>query len=268
MKKNSCQRLLFIAGNSLLVCPALAVGFRLPNQDPVAIARANAFSATADNPSAIYYNPAGITQLEGQNVQVGLYAIAAHIRHLGVETTHTDFEVTPVPQLYYTVPIGSSPFTAGLGIYAPYGLGLEWPEDSGFRTLAIEGRLSYIRINPVIAWKVNPALSIAMGPTFNVSTIKFTRGIAVPGDEFRFKGWGTDFGFTAGLRWQPHEKWSFGITYQSATEITYHGDSRAKPYTPEEDTEGDLPFPQFIMAGISFRPSPIELRKRSKFAPD
>ena len=47
----------------LLLLPAVARadGFRLPNQDPEAIARGNAFTATADNPSAIYYNPAGIT---------------------------------------------------------------------------------------------------------------------------------------------------------------------------------------------------------------
>src|SRR5947207_3345244 len=45
-----------------------AVGFRMPNQDPEGIARGNAFVATADNPSAIYYNPAGITQLEGDQL--------------------------------------------------------------------------------------------------------------------------------------------------------------------------------------------------------
>src|SRR5512141_2677713 len=56
-----------------------AVGFRLPNQDPEAIARGNAFVATADNPSAIYYNPAGITQLEGNNLRAGIYFVSAGI---------------------------------------------------------------------------------------------------------------------------------------------------------------------------------------------
>src|SRR5215468_7139800 len=50
---------------------AFGLGSRIPNQDPEAIARGNAFAATADNPSAIYYNPAGIAQLDGQNVQIG-----------------------------------------------------------------------------------------------------------------------------------------------------------------------------------------------------
>src|SRR5881392_1187034 len=54
----------------LMPLAALGLGSRIPNQDAAAIARGNAFVATADNPSAMYYNPAGITQLDGQNIQV------------------------------------------------------------------------------------------------------------------------------------------------------------------------------------------------------
>src|SRR6185369_9590945 len=56
---------------------AKAVGLRLPNQDPEGIARGNAFVATADNPSALYYNPAGISQLPGDQIRAGLYFISA-----------------------------------------------------------------------------------------------------------------------------------------------------------------------------------------------
>ena len=52
-----------------------ATGFRLPDQDAFATGRGEAFVATADNPSAIYYNPAGITQLEGNNLRAGIYGI-------------------------------------------------------------------------------------------------------------------------------------------------------------------------------------------------
>ena len=52
-----------------------ANGFALPDQDAFATARGEAFVATADNPSAIYYNPAGITQLKGDNLRGGVYGI-------------------------------------------------------------------------------------------------------------------------------------------------------------------------------------------------
>src|SRR5689334_7462938 len=50
-------------------------GFRLPDQDAFATARGEAFAATADTPAAIYYNPAGITQLPGSNLRAGIYGI-------------------------------------------------------------------------------------------------------------------------------------------------------------------------------------------------
>jgi len=58
------------------VAPAL--GFRIPNQDAEATAKGNAFMATADNPSAIYYNPAGITQIQSPEAQFGLHVISVN----------------------------------------------------------------------------------------------------------------------------------------------------------------------------------------------
>lgn len=152
----------------LLLCPAAVrgIGLRVPNQDAAAIARGNAFGATADNPSALYYNPAGITQLPGVDVQLGV------LNYLGINTryeapagaiTRSQFEVLPIPQLYCTYSPTNLPLSFGLGLYAPFGLGVEWPENSSFRSLAIESRLQYLTFNPVIAWKITPQLSLAVG---------------------------------------------------------------------------------------------------------
>src|ERR1017187_3525232 len=52
-----------------------ADGFRLADQDAEATARGEAFVATADNASAIYYNPAGITQISSNSLRGGIYGI-------------------------------------------------------------------------------------------------------------------------------------------------------------------------------------------------
>src|SRR5687768_12661328 len=92
--------MLVLAGGS----SAYALGVRIPNQDAEANARGNAFVATANNPSAIYYNPAGITQLKGHNLQGGV------MNYLGLDFDYesptgrqreTEFEVLPVPQIHY-----------------------------------------------------------------------------------------------------------------------------------------------------------------------
>ena len=48
----------------LSTTPAFSLGFRLADQNAESTARGLAFAATADNPSAVYYNPAGITRLQ------------------------------------------------------------------------------------------------------------------------------------------------------------------------------------------------------------
>src|SRR5688572_25367739 len=173
-------KIALLAGASLACAlPAHAVGFRLPNQDPEAIARGNAFAATADNPSAIYYNPAGITQLEGHNIQIGVLnylGITTYFEGQAGDDIDTEFEVVPVPQLYYVFTPQDSAFSFGLGTYAPFGLGVEWPDDPVMRPFAIESRLQYLTLNPVVAWKPHQTFSIAIGPTVNYSELKFTRG--------------------------------------------------------------------------------------------
>src|SRR5687768_4315298 len=152
-----------LLGLSLLATApdGLAVSFRLPNQDPEAIARGNAFAATADNPSAIYYNPAGITQLEGHQLSVGMYFVSAGTEFTQAGTgfkAETDANFQPVPQIYYVFSPKDSPLSFGLGIYAPYGLSLDWGDVNPFNLLAQNGKVLYACVNPVIAWQVHPTL--------------------------------------------------------------------------------------------------------------
>ena len=236
---------------------ARALGVRIPNQDPEAIARGNAFAATADNPSALYYNPAGITQLDGQNIQVGV------LNYLGINTTyesaangthHTKFHVIPVPEIYYTGSISNTGLAYGLGVYAPFGLGDEWPDDSGFRSIALTAKLQYITLNPVIAYKVLPSLSLAVGPTFNYSKLDIKQGLAAPNDLLQYTGSGVSYGFNAGAMWQPHEQWSFGANYRSSSMMKYSGTTYYNGAPAHTTLKAD--FPQIVSAGISYRPTP------------
>src|ERR1043165_4842390 len=149
---------------------ARGVGFRLPNQDPEGIARGNAFVATADNPSAIYYNPAGITQLEGDQICAGMYLISSSTKFtssLGLGSAETDSSFQAVPQFYYSHAFKDTPFTAGLGVYAPFGLGIDWGDNAPFDLMARKGKLLYATVSPVIAWRALHNLSLAIGPNLN-----------------------------------------------------------------------------------------------------
>lgn len=240
-----------------VVADANAIGFRLPNQDPEGIARGNAFTATADNPSAIYYNPAGITQLEGHQLSLGLYFISTGVDYESPTgqkgATVQDFQA--VPQIYYTFSPQASKFSFGFGVYAPYGLGIEYEDDNPFPTLAQEGEIVYACFNPVIAYEVNPELSLAAGLTLNYSEATLKRRIRSPADEFYFEADGFATGFNLGILWQPDPMWSFGLSFRSPTEIDYSGKSIARGFSPSVDTDASIDYPGFIVGGISFRPT-------------
>ena len=240
-----------------------AVGFRLPNQDPEAIARGNAFAATADDPSAIYYNPAGITQLQGQDLRAGIYAVSAGIKYSspsGSATANSDFQ--PVPQVYYTCSFTNVPISVGLGIYAPYGLSLDWGDNTPFNTIGESGKVMYLCFNPIVAWQVTKTLSIGGGPTINYSQATLDQAIPLIGGQSKLTGDGTDVGFNIGILWQPHPKWSFGVNYRSATTINYKGTSSqsGSPFSPffpsSTSSSAAIRYPQYIVGGISFRPTP------------
>jgi long-chain fatty acid transport protein len=256
------KNLLTLAAATACASQVHAVGYRLPNQDPEGIARGNAFAATADNPSAIYYNPAGITQLDGHDMSLGVYLISTDVGFQsatgGSASTDSDFQA--VPQIYYTYSPADSPLSFGLGMYAPYGLGIDYGRYTPFPTAAQDGELAYISVNPVVAWELAPCLSVAAGLTMNYSEVRFERriGLMPVFDEFQVEGDGYATGFNLGVLWQPVDEWSFGLNYRSPTEIDYEGRSITAPVPPfggGTPTEASLHFPQFIVGGVSYRPN-------------
>ena len=249
-----------------------ANGFRLASQDAFASARGEAFVATANNASAIYYNPAGITQLQGNNVRGGIYAIHLNQTYTPTNgalnsgnTYHNADNLAAVPQLFYVYTPKNSPMSFGLGLYAPYGGKTEWPQDTGFRTVATQGSLEYLRINPVIAFQFFPGFSLAGGAMVDYGNIDLEQGLRPfyqpPNvNFFRFKGDGWTVGYNLGLLWQPFETVSIGATFRSTTTITMNGQTEFQQ-TPGTLTytqlpaSADLTFPLTTVFGLSYRPT-------------
>ncbi len=249
---------------------SFANGFRVVSHDAFAAARGEAFTATADNPSAIYYNPAGITQLEGTQIRGGLYSIYLNPefsppsgRVNSGQTYENDKQYAFAPDSFVTHQFKTVPITIGLGSYAPYGGSLEWPDSTGFRAVSERSQLSYLRINPVVAWKVCDSLSLAVGGSLDYAKLNLEQGIlrrANPPNFFRFTGDGFSASYNAGILWSPHEKISFGATVRSSTTFVFDGktgfaEEGAFP-TGTRDAKMGLTFPLTATFAVSYRPTP------------
>lgn len=254
-----------LAGVALAPASLSALGIRNPGQDPFAMSRGNAFVATANNPSAIHYNPAGITQLAGHQVSLGANFVTVNDTFTSAATGieyDNESELHALPQLYYTFTPREMPLSFGLGVYAPFGLGMEWPDEVQFRQLSIEGDLKYLTANPVVAWKINEQLSLGAGLMVNYGDAQLTRGLLPPGapvsgTQLEFDGDDTGVGFNVGLRWQLNERHAFGVAYRAENKLNFEGDATANyPVTATRGASAEFQFPQIITAGYSFRPTP------------
>ena len=259
---------LYVSGIvAVMAVSAYAGGFRLPDQDAFATARGEAFTATADRPSAIYYNPAGISQLEGHNLQMGLYSIDLQPNYQSAAggATYEDQECfLTAPQFFYTYGKQDLPVSFGLGVYAPYGLGLEWPQDTGFRTVGYRSALTNIAVNPVVAWKILPNLSVGVGVSVNWVKADLRQGLfapTTPDDELKVVGDGWTVGYNFGVLWQPCEQISFGATFRSCMEVELDGHTTefSNGFSVPQERRSvrlDLPMPYQFVLGVSYRPTP------------
>jgi len=273
--RRNTLRLLALMVSGALAMKASANGFGLADQDAFATARGEAFVATADNPSAIYYNPAGLTQLEGCDLRGGIYGIyyepSYHTNH--GNTYHSSDNLAAIPQVFFTyTPTPTNlPVSFGLGIYSPYGGSMSWPQDTGFRTVALNGSLKYITINPVVAVKLLPSLSIGGGVMVNYANMDMEQGLQPsypqpnstfwPTNFYRFSGSGWSVGYNLGVRWQPIDQVSIGTTVRSPATVTLKGNTDFEQYTagiPKSSLPAhmDFNFPLTVVCGLSYRPTP------------
>src|SRR5258708_23081535 len=92
-----------IAALACFTATLLAHGFRLPDQDAFATARGEAFAATADNASAVYYNPAGLGQVRGSEMRAGAYGLDFDLSYESPsgQSFHNRKDLHAIHQIFY-----------------------------------------------------------------------------------------------------------------------------------------------------------------------
>jgi long-chain fatty acid transport protein len=222
------------------------LGIAIPDQDAFATARGNAFVATANDPSAVFYNPAGLSQLDGVNFSAGAYGIVDSDRYSGRGgSVNSKTQWAAIPQVFSSLSLSNYHLTFGFGTYAPYGLRMEWPDNKFFGPQV--GQVTYMTASPIVAWQIVPSFSIAAGPTLNFSDAELrSTGFDLHGDA-------TDAGYVIGALFQPTEQSSIGLTYHSQTDMNYNGHENLGPYTIP--ATADFHFPRSVAFGYSFRPN-------------
>lgn len=221
MKKCMGMASLFLLFFALFVPAAVhASGFALPEQSTSAMGMASAFVGQADDVSAVWYNPAGLTKLEGTQISAGVIPIYPSFKH---DTTFGFTESiehklhTPI-HIYGTKKM-SDRMALGIGINNPFGLSTTWSpypaSTTGF--VATLSSVKTININPNVAYKISDAFSIAAGIDYlMLDAILNSSALKLTGD-------GDGVGANASVLYSATDKLNVGFTYRSKIKVDVDG---------------------------------------------
>lgn len=248
---------LLFAGRSVF-----AGGFAVDEQGAAAMGRANAFSAQADDPSALFYNPAGIGQLEETEISLGATFMMVPVTFdsdVTGESTESETGMFFPPTVYITHPIRPH-FHVGLGIFVPYGLSTEWPSDWEGRYSTTFSEINAYYMNPSVAWSPTDRLHIAAGISYVPSDVTLRNKMELtpaPDGEVEVSGTGNGLGYNLAILAALPGNNQIGISYRSPVKIEFDGDADFSFPDPSLNFDvgisSDLTLPPSLVVGLAHR---------------
>jgi long-chain fatty acid transport protein len=253
------RRSLAIAGAAAVACaaagtPLHAQGSSVDQQSACMAGRVGAGVAMpCDDGSAVYFSPAGLAHTPSVvSAGVALVRSGSTFRYdegrapFGSEPViERETESVPVPQAYLNFRVNER-LAAGIGVMAPYGLGLMWPhceadepdcDEPNFegRFTGYDNNLKGIYVQPTVAYQLVPGrLSVGVGLDYVMGSIEVHRRQFGPDTlglgnaevaDVELTGDGTGFTYNLSAILQLDRRTSLGVRYLGAAEVDIDGDA-------------------------------------------
>ncbi len=240
MQKTTIARLLPAALLALASGTASAAGFQLLEQNASGIGSAYAGSAAvAENASTIFFNPAGMTQLQEREISAGLSAVRPSFKFKnqgsigGALTGEGDDagDWAAVPNAYLSWALDKDLYV-GVGLSAPFGLVTDYGESWVGGAQALMFEIKTYNINPSIAYRVNDTVSVGAGLNWQRLEAEYERIVGLGGGlnttfatlEADSDAWGWNVGALFTL--SPAMK--VGVSYRSKIDHSLDGDLKVE----------------------------------------
>lgn len=260
---------------------AYGAGFGLYEGSARGNALGGAMAGSANDPSALFYNPAGITQLEGIQFMGGMTAISPTVDvtavnpYSGATSKESSIDHTWVPPFLYTTYQYSDQLYFGLGVFSRFGLGTNFDDDWAGRYNNYDAVIKTISVNPNVAFKVNEWVSLAAGMEFMYFdlTLKNKVDLLSKNDpstsltdvDSSLTGDSMGYGFNLAVHVKPRDWIAFGASYRS--QVRQHIDGKANFTVPADlslppilfndtDASGTITLPQELFLGVAVWPIP------------
>jgi long-chain fatty acid transport protein len=243
MQKNITPRLIPALLAVAFSGGASASGFQLLEQNASGLGNAYAGSAAvAENASTIFYNPAGMTQLQDREFSLGGSAIRTSFKF------SDNGSIAPglsgdggdgggwgfVPNAYLSWALAKD-WYVGLGIGAPFGLKTEYNTPWVGAAQSTKFDLKTYNINPSIAWRANDWLSLGAGVSWQKVDAEYVRTVGtngvpgvpvglLPNSTATLNLDDTAWGWNIGALFKPAAQTKIGVSYRSKVKYETTGD--------------------------------------------
>jgi len=238
------KRTALVALGLLASVPMHGAGFGIFEQGSKAMGMAGAFTAQADDPSALFHNAGGVAFFNERSFLLGTtYISSSEAKFKGENpfpgdgSTAEQKKLSEFPSHFYVVQPLNDTWKLGLGLNTPFGLTTEWKNPDTFvgRGLSTKAALRTFDLNPTLAWKVAPNFGIGFGARVLFSDVELDRHsfasnpfTLAPADVAKVhlksdldKGYGWNIGFLH----KYNESFSWGFSYRSKITVKYKGDA-------------------------------------------
>ncbi len=259
---------------------AFGSGFALNEQSARTLGLAYAGRASdADNASTLMTNPAGMSFLKGAQLTAGFAFIDASSDISDVTSTaggvdvsgSNDGDMIPfstIPFGYYVQPIDDH-WTAGIGLYVPFGLATEHEDDFQGRYFGTTSDIQVITLQPTASYRFDNGLAVGLGVTYSKFDGKLERAIYNPlapssDIDAGVKGDDTAWGYNIGVLYEFNPGTRVGLTYFSKVKYTLDGRTKLQNVpailgfgsAPRYDAKLDIETPDRVDLGFTHQLTP------------
>lgn len=202
----------------LLICPCVYASNCL---EPIgwgarAAGRGGVEVGIANDADALNSNPAGITQIKGKQLDIGIGIFSPKIRfknRYGKE--HTRAQYYPAPEVGFVFHVEGSPVAIGLGVFGNSGLGVHklYIKNPYFKRKRLgDSKLAVAKAIGAIAYQVTDKFSVGLALHYYYINYYLASSMGPAYlDADKIHGFG--YGAAIGLLYKPTKKWSFGLSY-------------------------------------------------------
>lgn len=239
------------AKNLCLICAFLSCFARTSDVaagygiSPKADAMQNAVTAVADEPWAVFYNPAGLTQIRGTEIQVGFSALVPDISYSNgnIATSTKSVKKAYAPSAFLSTD-AAKPLALGFGLYAPAARGLDFTQNAA--TLNLPHRFSILRVDFVPSAALRLGRFVSVGAGVVGSYVQTNSNIL--GLEESANGYG--FSAQGGVLIKPTKRLALGLNYRGPMNAQMNGTGTLVG-SASDDFTLDLKFPGALSVGLA-----------------